>query len=158
MKLSYSATSYITGAIAFIFVWIYAISQWGFLVGISLGWIPAIITALLAAILWPLAIFLLIIGLLFLIAAIFFTSNFMETETFQSLIYIVGFGLIVYAIVESYKQFKKDTLPKIKSEGIWKTIKESETYKSQKPRTWIALIVNIVIWVGLFILIMISES
>lgn len=43
----------ITGLITFIGVWIYAISEWGFLLGVSLGWVPAVIVALVGGYLWP---------------------------------------------------------------------------------------------------------
>lgn len=54
---------WIFGFIIFIGVWIYAIMTWGFLLGIALGWIPAIIAAYIGGFLWP---FLLLIGLLLL--------------------------------------------------------------------------------------------
>lgn len=44
----------ITGLLVFAGVWIYAIAQWGFLLGIMFGWIPAIIAAFIAGLLWPL--------------------------------------------------------------------------------------------------------
>ena len=56
METIYKIGAGITGTILFIGVWIYAVSSWGFLVGISLGWIPAFITAALGAALWPLII------------------------------------------------------------------------------------------------------
>ena len=47
-------------------VWIYAIASWGFLVGIAIGWLPAIIAAFIAGLLWPLVV-LVVIGLIVLI-------------------------------------------------------------------------------------------
>ncbi len=44
----------ITGAIVFIAVWIYAMLSWGFLIGIMVGWLPAIIVACILGFLWPL--------------------------------------------------------------------------------------------------------
>jgi len=157
MKISYTGLSYLTGILTFIAVWIYAIAQWGFLLGIAFGWLPAIISAFLAGLLWPLALVLLIIGAVMLLAAIFFTSNFMESETFMNIIYILGFVAILYAIAESIKQFKQNTLPKIKSQGILKTVKESETYKKEKPATWIALVVVILIWGGILLAVTLFE-
>lgn len=151
MKLSYSATSYITGFISFVVVWVYAISQWGFLIGITLGWIPAMITAFLAGLLWPLALFLLGLGLLVLVGLLVFTTNFLQSEIFLNIVYVVGFIFLVYAIVEGYKEFTAKTLPKIKSQGFFKTLQESETYKKETPATWVTLIVVILIWVGLLI-------
>ena len=44
----------IAGIIVFIGVWIYAISEWGFLLGLIFGWIPAIIAGVIGGFLWPL--------------------------------------------------------------------------------------------------------
>ncbi|MEK7574512.1 MAG: hypothetical protein AAB514_03215 [Patescibacteria group bacterium] len=62
----YIIGAYITGALVFIGVWIYAIASWGFLVGIAIGWLPAIIAAFIAGLLWPLVV-LVVIGLIVLI-------------------------------------------------------------------------------------------
>jgi hypothetical protein len=60
---SYWVWAFLTGIIVFISVWIYAMSEWGFLLGIVFGWFPAIIAAFIAGILWPL-IALAIVGIL----------------------------------------------------------------------------------------------
>ncbi|CCO25531.1 protein of unknown function [Maridesulfovibrio hydrothermalis AM13 = DSM 14728] len=39
----------------FVGTWIYCVFSYGFLVGVSLGWIPSIIFASIVAYLWPLA-------------------------------------------------------------------------------------------------------
>jgi hypothetical protein len=54
----------VTGVIFFIGLWIYAFSEWGFLIGLAIGWLPALIGALIAAYLWPLIVALVIIALL----------------------------------------------------------------------------------------------
>lgn len=46
----------LTGAIVFVAIWVYAFSRWGFLKGLSLGWIPAVIGALVAMLLRALII------------------------------------------------------------------------------------------------------
>ena len=51
---TYGIWAVLVGIIVFIGVWIYAIAQWGFLLGIMVGWIPAMITAYIAGFLWPL--------------------------------------------------------------------------------------------------------
>jgi hypothetical protein len=59
------------GVSAFIFVatfigsWIYCISEYGFLLGVGLGWLPSLIVAFLAAVLWPIAALLIAAVLLF---------------------------------------------------------------------------------------------
>lgn len=62
---TYGAWAVIVGIIVFVGVWIYAISQWGFLLGIMFGWIPAMIAAFITGLLWPLLalIIIFIVGL-----------------------------------------------------------------------------------------------
>lgn len=47
--------------IIFIGSWIYCISEYGFLIGVGIGWLPSIIAALVGAIFWPLYL-LVIVG------------------------------------------------------------------------------------------------
>lgn len=61
VKKTIYAISILIFFIAFIGFWIYCISEYGFLVGVTLGWIPSAIAALFVAFLWPIAIVLLII-------------------------------------------------------------------------------------------------
>ncbi|MCX6718742.1 MAG: hypothetical protein NTY81_04080 [Candidatus Staskawiczbacteria bacterium] len=68
MEGGYTIGAVITGIIVFIGVWIYAIASWGFLIGIAIGWLPAIIAALIAGLLWPLIVFVIVI-FIFLIMA-----------------------------------------------------------------------------------------
>jgi len=56
----------ITGIIAFFGIWIYSFVSWGFLIGLMIGWLPAIIGAFIIGALWPLILGL---GLLVLILA-----------------------------------------------------------------------------------------
>jgi len=53
----YGIGANITGVIAFFAIWIYAFISWGFLVGLAIGWLPAIIGAFILGILWPLVAF-----------------------------------------------------------------------------------------------------
>lgn len=55
----YSTIGFIVGFLTFFGVWIYAMGQWGFLIGIMAGWIPAAISAVIAYFIWPLAVFVL---------------------------------------------------------------------------------------------------
>lgn len=45
---------FITALITFIGSWIYCIAEYGFLLGVGLGWLPSIIVAVIAGALWPL--------------------------------------------------------------------------------------------------------
>jgi hypothetical protein len=57
----------LTGIVIFGGVWIYAISQWGFLLGLGFGWIPALIAAYIGGFLWPLVVGVVAIYILFII-------------------------------------------------------------------------------------------
>ena len=61
----YKVGAWITGILTFIVCWIYAISAYGFLLGVGLGWLPSGIVAVIAAYLWP----LLLIGIILLVYA-----------------------------------------------------------------------------------------
>jgi hypothetical protein len=62
----YTIGGFITGAIAFIACWIYAIASWGFLLGAGLGWIPSFFIAVIAGFIWPLLalVFVVCIGII----------------------------------------------------------------------------------------------
>lgn len=53
----------ITAFIVFIGSWIYCIATYGFLLGVGLGWLPSIIVAVIAGVLWPLIALLIVIGI-----------------------------------------------------------------------------------------------
>ena len=52
----YSIGAIITGAIAFLAIWFYSFIAWGFLIGLAIGWLPAMIGAVLFGALWPLVV------------------------------------------------------------------------------------------------------
>ncbi len=56
----YKIGAYSTGVVTFFAIWIYAFVTWGFLVGLAIGWLPAIIGAFIAALLWPLIAFIVV--------------------------------------------------------------------------------------------------
>ena len=56
----------ITGVIVFVGCWIYAITAYGFLFGVGLGWLPSLIVAFIASFLWP----LIVLGLLVIVVLI----------------------------------------------------------------------------------------
>jgi hypothetical protein len=53
----------ITAFIVFWGSWIYCIATYGFLLGVGLGWLPSIIVAVIAGVLWPLIALLIAIGI-----------------------------------------------------------------------------------------------
>lgn len=57
---TYFTWAVITGSIIFIVVWIYAMVSWGFLIGITIGWIPGLIAGVIGGFLWPVAVLVLI--------------------------------------------------------------------------------------------------
>jgi len=59
-----------TGIITFFVSYIYCIAEYGFLLGVGLGWLPSLIVAFVAMILWPLialALLLAIFAVVYLI-------------------------------------------------------------------------------------------
>lgn len=50
----YPAGGLVTGFIAFVVLWIYCIAEYGFLLGVGLGWLPSSIIAVIVGYLWPL--------------------------------------------------------------------------------------------------------
>ena len=67
MDNGYWIGAWITGILAFIASWIYAIACYGFFLGVGLGWIPALCIGYLAGLIWP----LLAIGVVAVIILIF---------------------------------------------------------------------------------------
>ena len=67
MDEGYKIGAGITGLIVFTVAWIYCIATYGFLLGVGLGWLPAIITAYVAAIIWPIIAFGLMLAFVFLL-------------------------------------------------------------------------------------------
>lgn len=61
----YIAGWMLTAVLLFFPIWIYAISQWGFLIGFCLGWIPAAIGAAIIALAWPVIWFAVVAIILF---------------------------------------------------------------------------------------------
>lgn len=56
MEELYPIIALIVGLITGLVIWIYAISTWGLLIGLMLGWIPALIGGFVVGILWPLVV------------------------------------------------------------------------------------------------------
>lgn len=60
----------ICGFLAFVIVWGSAVASAGWVVGISLGWIPAMIAAVLASIIGPASLAIALLGLIVLFFAL----------------------------------------------------------------------------------------
>ncbi len=58
--VDYGFWAVITGVLAFIAIWIYAIIQWGLLLGLMFGWLPALIGGFVLGLLWPLVVLVLL--------------------------------------------------------------------------------------------------
>ena len=63
---TYENGAAITAVIVFIGAWIYCIAEYGFLLGVGLGWLPSAIVAGIAAMLWPFIALALLAGALFI--------------------------------------------------------------------------------------------
>jgi hypothetical protein len=64
MGSDYENGFWIVGVIAFLASWIYAVAQYGFFLGVGLGWLPAAAIGFIAGLLWPLVV--LVVGALVL--------------------------------------------------------------------------------------------
>ncbi len=62
MDLDYEKITTLVATIVFVGSWIYCVSAYGYLFGVGLGWLPSLIVAGLAALLWPLILLLLVLG------------------------------------------------------------------------------------------------
>jgi len=63
----YMAGVWIVGVLSFIAIWLYALVSWGLLIGLTVGWIPAMIGGVILGLLWPLVV----IGVLWLMTQIY---------------------------------------------------------------------------------------
>jgi hypothetical protein len=62
--MGYSGWALLVGFLIFIGVWIYSITEWGLLIGLMIGWLPAIIAAFIGGLLWPLVVAVLVFFLI----------------------------------------------------------------------------------------------
>lgn len=60
----------ITAALVFIGSYIYCIAAYGFLLGVGLGWLPSLIVAFVAGLLWPLILIIIALGVLVILFAV----------------------------------------------------------------------------------------
>jgi hypothetical protein len=54
----------ISWGLIFVGCWIYCIATYGFLFGVGLGWLPSLIVAYIASLLWPAAVLIVVLGIL----------------------------------------------------------------------------------------------
>ena len=57
MKDVYSLVGMLVGGVTFAVIWMLTFLEWGLLVGIMFGWIPALIAGVLAGLAWPVILF-----------------------------------------------------------------------------------------------------
>ncbi len=62
----YTVIAFIVGILAFFAIWIYSFFSWGFLIGLAIGWLPALIGGLIIGVLWPLILIGIILFMTFL--------------------------------------------------------------------------------------------
>ena len=74
---TYVFGAWITGLIVFLGVWLYALSEWGFLFGLIFGWIPALIAGVVMGFLWP------IVAVSVIIIAVYLGVNNAKTAAFN---------------------------------------------------------------------------
>ncbi len=61
MEEMYMVGAWIVGVLSFIAIWLYSLAEWGFLLGLTIGWVPALIGGTILGFLWPLVVLALII-------------------------------------------------------------------------------------------------
>jgi hypothetical protein len=66
MKEGYFIIAAIVGFLTFLAIWFFAIIEWGLLMGLMAGWIPAMIGGALFGLIWPLTL----LGFLWVISLI----------------------------------------------------------------------------------------
>ncbi len=66
MNNGYMVGVWIVGVLSFIAIWLYSLASWGLLIGLMIGWIPALIGGMILGFLWPLVI----IGVIAIIAMV----------------------------------------------------------------------------------------
>jgi len=67
----YLIGAWVVGIIAFLAIWIYSFASWGLLIGLMVGWIPALIGGFIAGLLWPLILLVVVVGGVLLYAPLF---------------------------------------------------------------------------------------
>ena len=67
MNNGYMVGVWIVGVLSFIVIWLYALVSWGFLIGLMIGWVPALIGGFILGWLWPLVV-LAAIGIIILVS------------------------------------------------------------------------------------------
>jgi hypothetical protein len=55
LKVTYQVFGFMSGAIVFLWCYIYSIGEYGFLFGVGLGWLPSLIVGFLTYVFWPIA-------------------------------------------------------------------------------------------------------
>lgn len=63
----YVIVGVLIGVVSFFGIWIYAFNEWGLLVGLAIGWLPAIIGAFIIGFTWPLIVCIAILLFLYTI-------------------------------------------------------------------------------------------
>lgn len=66
----YRVGAWITGTLAFLISWIYAVVSYGFFLGVGLGWIPSLVIAVVTGLLWPVVAVVGLAVLIFILYAV----------------------------------------------------------------------------------------
>ena len=62
---TYTVIAWLVGVLTFLGLWWYAITSWGLLLGLAVGWFPAMIGGAIVGFLWPLAAILIFVIIVF---------------------------------------------------------------------------------------------
>ncbi|MEO8581769.1 MAG: hypothetical protein ABI425_04335 [Patescibacteria group bacterium] len=66
-EFNYWSWAIIVGFITFVCIWIYALFTWGLLLGLLVGWIPALIGGFVVGLVWPVAVLIVVVLIVLII-------------------------------------------------------------------------------------------
>ncbi len=61
---TYIVIAWIVGLIVFAITWLFAMTEWGVLLGLMFGWIPALIAGVVGGLIWPFVVGVVVLTLL----------------------------------------------------------------------------------------------
>ncbi len=66
-SFAYLVVAWIIGVITFFAIWVYSFISWGFLIGLAIGWLPALIGGFIIGIIWPAVLLVIVAAVLLLL-------------------------------------------------------------------------------------------
>ena len=105
-RLKYEQYGAIIAVIVFIVSWIYCIVQYGYLLGVGLGWLSSIIVAFISFYVWPLIVSGIIICLLFILAISNNALKGLLSQFSVEFVVVAGVAVIFYFFASMASSFE----------------------------------------------------